>query len=110
VNRRPIGADVSGIVAYVGCPTASGERRPILAQCTASPPTAAATKSPHPSSSRRVHRGRLPLPWSSAATPPGASAIHFSSCITSCAVCSRSSGSFDRHTFTSRSKAGGVSG
>src|SRR4029453_2964306 len=45
---------------------------------------------------------------SPAAGPP--SAPHFNSNITSCAVCQRSSGSFARHVFTTRSNAGGVIG
>ena len=40
----------------------------------------------------------------------GTSAIHFSCSLTSCAVAKRSSGSLARQVFTTRSKAGGVSG
>ncbi len=40
----------------------------------------------------------------------GRCAIHFSSSCRSCAVCQRSSGSFARHLFTTRSSTGGVRG
>ena len=83
-----------------------GRRRRNIASATATATTAATAATVQARVSRRVRRTEA-IDAAPAADP---SAIHFSSLPTSAADCQRSSRSFARHVFTTRSSAGGVIG